>query len=265
MKEHAVQYHPTSHQDKSAVILVAHGLNVKPVAMMALVNWLTEQGADVFLIQLSGHYQEGISIQEVTMANWQQDMHNGYSIAKKAASDQGLPFYFLGYSLGALLGLSMIALKHDRPCFDKQVLLAPAMAIRNRCYLVQPFCFLGNKMFLPSFTPVSYRANDSIPLSVYKILFMEERKVLHSTNDSLNVPTVIFMDPKDELISYQKLKSLIVRNKLTNYEIILLNSDLKGRIGRYHHLILDESAMGKQNWKMVTHKMNDFLFSIAAQ
>ena len=88
-----------------AVTLVAHGLNVRPAAMQPLIDWLNSKGSDVYLVKLSGHHQEGgVSIQEVTAAIWWEEMVYGYNIAKRTASLQGLPVYFLGYSLGALLG-----------------------------------------------------------------------------------------------------------------------------------------------------------------
>ena len=197
--------------------MVAHGLNVKPLAMLPLINWLTSHGSDVYLIQLSGHHENGVNIKEVTASIWQNEMLTGYTIAKQASLDHSVPLFFLGYSLGALLGQSMIALSPESTPFDKQVLIAPATTIRRRSYLIKLLFFLGKQKMLPSFTPKEYRVNESLPLRIYQILFREERKVIKAKFNGLNIPTVIFIDPKDELISYKKLIRFKNRFGLTNY------------------------------------------------
>ena len=231
--------------------------------MGPLINWLASQGSDIYQVSLSGHHEKGASLKDVTAAVWEAEMLAGYSQAKKAAVDNGLPLYFLGYSLGALLGQSMIALKQNGACFDKQVLLAPATAIRTRSYLLTCLFFFGKHRMLPSFTPKAYRANDALPLAIYQLLFREVKKVVQSGFDNWNVPTLILIDPKDELISYSKLVRYVKRYKLTNYQILTLNNELNGRKDRYHHLILDKETMGAANWALATKAMRQFLFNVA--
>lgn len=229
--------------------------------MEPLINWLTGQGSDVFLVSLSGHHQKGINIKEVTASIWEKEMQQGYKLAKKTATVNGVPLYFLGYSLGALLGQSMIALKHHYECFEKQVLLAPAIAIRPRSYILKCLLIFGKQRMLPSFSPRPYRANDALPLAIYQLLFTEVKKVVQCGFNNWKVPTLILIDPKDELISYKKLMQYMNQYKLTNCQILALNSERKSRRGQYHHLILDEETMGTANWEMVTREMQKFLFN----
>jgi esterase/lipase len=258
---HSTLYYPTAVLNKAAITLVAHGLNVQPAAMLPLIQWLNSQGSDVFLIVLSGHYKGSISIKEVTATIWLQEMAEGYNQAKTASQEQSLPLYFLGYSLGALLGQSMIAAYQQPPAFDKQVLIAPATALRRRTQLVKMLFFLGSQFQLPSFTPKDYRYSKLLPLSIYRILFAEAQKLIQSQYAGLNIPTLIMMDPKDELISYAKLSSLINAFHLTNYQFLALDSSLKGRNSHYHHLLLNEPTMGTANWEKATSKMKAFLFT----
>lgn len=253
-------YYPAALPATLAVTLVVHGLNVKPAAMEPLITWLTHQGSAVYLVQLSGHYESGTPIKEVTPALWQEEMSAGYHKAKQATADNGVPLYFLGYSLGALLGQTMIILQQESACFDRQVLLAPATAIRTRSYLLRLLFFLGKQWMLPSFTPEAYRANKALPLHIYQCLFAEEKKLLKGMCSQLDIPTLIILDPKDELISYQKLQRLIKQYKLTQSKVLALHHHLEGRAGRYHHLILNEETMGATNWQLATNAMQQFLF-----
>jgi hypothetical protein len=191
---------------------------------------------------------------------WETDMLQGYTIAQKASIDQSLPLFFLGYSLGALLGQAMISFSQMKVHFDKQVLFAPATAIRRRAHFIKLLFILNEKLMLPSYTPKEYRANSRIPVSVYKILFNNKRNILKTSFNKLNIPTLIFIDPKDELISYKKLAEFSGRFALTNYQLVKLDSDLRARGGKYHHLIINKLTMGENNWEMVTRKMAKFLF-----
>jgi esterase/lipase len=258
--EKGIQYYPTAVK-KVAVTLVVHGLNVKPVAMEPLINWLNTMGSDVYLVKLSGHYQESVGIEEVTTSIWQEEMVGGYEAAQKSALLQGLPLYFLGYSLGALLGQNMLSLDREGVPFDKQVLLAPATAIRPRSYLVKLLFFLDKRKLLPSFTPEGYRANKALPLRVYEILFTEEERFKKRCSNHLNIPTLVILDPKDELISYSKLVQQIKQYQLTNYQVLLLTDGNQNKKGGYHHLILDEETMGPSNWERATKAMSHHLFN----
>ncbi len=103
-KLHAnLEYHPTSLPPK-AVTLVAHGLNMKPAGMLAITQWFNEQGSDVYLVKLSGHHEDSIHIKDITSTLWEEEMLHAYTIAKEASIKSGVPLFFVGYSLGALLG-----------------------------------------------------------------------------------------------------------------------------------------------------------------
>lgn len=254
-----VAYFPTS-LPKKAVTLVVHGLNVKPTAMLGLIEWFNQQGSDAYLISLMGHTEKGGKIGDVTAEQWEKNMLDGYDVANKASRESSSPLYFIGYSVGALLGQDMIQLAERKIHFEKQILIAPSTAIRSRSHVLKLLFFLSQKKTLPSYTPEAYRANERLPLKVYKIMFKKEKALYSSRFTKVNIPTLILIDPKDELISYRKLKRLKKKFSLTNHEIVTLDSDLKARGGEYHHLIINEATMGVQNWKMVTARLKDFLF-----
>jgi hypothetical protein len=268
-----IEYHPSLLPHKAAVTLVAHGLNQKPEAMLSLVKYLSSLGSDVYLVRLSGHHKDGIPITEVTSSSvWQQEMLDGYTRAERTSAESSVPLYFLGYSLGALLAQSMIALsmKHtpsikDTPSlkhtpFTKQILIAPAFAIHPRSYLVKLFFLFGKQRNLLSFSPVEYRVNDALPLFIYDILFNEEKRVIRAGFSNANIPTLVFIDRRDELISFKRLQKQISDFNLTNYRILPLKQNANERKYKFRHLIVDEPTMGKSNWEMVTSQIKSFFF-----
>src|SRR3954454_6758816 len=96
-----LEYHPTPFL-LNAVTLVAHGLNMKPAGMLAITQWLNEQGSDVYLVKLSGHHEDSIHIKNITSTQWEEEMMHAYAITKEALVKSGVPLFFVGYSLGAL-------------------------------------------------------------------------------------------------------------------------------------------------------------------
>jgi esterase/lipase len=252
-----VEYLPSSTKAK-AVSLVVHGLNVKPSAMLDIAHWLNEQGSDVYLVRLTGH-ADSTNILNVTGELWDSEMLGSYEIAKRAAVAKNLPLYFVGYSLGALLGQDMVQFSNPQVTFDKQVLIAPAIGMRNRSHLVKALFFLNNKK-LPSYTPVEVRANKGLPVKVYKILFQKEKRLYRSKFSRLNIPTLLVIDHDDELISERKLRRIIDQCDLTQYEFLTIKAG--SQVGSpYHHLIISEATMGNENWKMVTDKIKRLLFA----
>lgn len=262
--ENNIGYYPSFLPGKIASTLVAHGLNLKPEAMLPLVEWLTAKGSDVYLVKLPGHHPNSIDIKDVTGPAWESEMVAGYRKARQSSVENSVPLYFLGYSLGALLGQTMVALRMKDATFDKQVLFAPAIAMRKRSYLLKALLLLGKKRMLPSYTPEGYRANNALPLSVYEILFAEEKKVFKSRFETLKIPTLILIDPKDELISFKRLKRLKEKFGLENCRVVTVGEDAE-RSTQYHHLIINEQVTGRSSWIRITAAMENFFGFSAAK
>ncbi len=242
----------------TSVTLVVHGLNVKGTAMISYVSLLTNRQSEVYLVSLAGHYGDDVNLEEVSASLWQAEMQKGYDTARQKATELAVPLYFLGYSLGALLGQTMLLISGAH--FDRQVLLAPAIALRWHCYLVKSLFFLGPRQRLPSYSPEIYRAHPSLPLRIYQILFGEIQKLVDSQFRSLKLPSLIIMDPKDELISYKKIKGYREKYGWTQCELLTLSASLKERSTYFHHCLLDAASMGANNWELTTREIDRFLF-----
>ena len=164
----------------------------------------------------------------------------------------------MGYSLGALLGQYVMILRPANIHFKKQILIAPAIAIRLPKIIKSSVFLLNENLKIPSYTPKKYRLNNSIPTKVYKQMFEWERSISKAGFRYSNTPTLIIIDPKDELVSYSEIGKKIERYNLANYQLIVLDTDLKGRSTKYHHLIVDEATMGKRNWVEVRKRIAEF-------
>ncbi|RYY46428.1 MAG: alpha/beta fold hydrolase [Chitinophagaceae bacterium] len=258
MLENSVQYWAAAVPQKTAVTLVIPGLNVRPDAMEPMVQLLNSGGSDVYLVCLPGLQLNEGPANAADASAWQHQVKAAYRVAREAAAALSLPLYFLGYSLGALLGQSALLSPGEGARFEKQVLLAPAMALRRRCYLLKAFIQFGRPATLPSFTPKGYRVHPFLPLSFYRVLFAEEQKLWSA--GPTNRPTLVLMDPADELVSLRKLQKQVQRFGLSRYKLVLLNKR-RGLSGNYHHLILDEASMGRENWEKAKKEITAFLFA----
>ncbi|MCO6476526.1 MAG: hypothetical protein J5I94_07885 [Phaeodactylibacter sp.] len=198
------------------------------------------------------------NLRRVARGGWGKAFEEAYDKALARSQEVGVPLYFLGFSLGALVAQHAMSSSGGEVRFDKQVLLAPALALRSRSYLLKAAFFLPEHWLLPSKTPEAYRANRGTSIRAYKALFRQQKAVRKGRFRRLNIPTLVIIDPRDELISLSKLKKYIARFGLDNYRILEL--DPKGAAG-YHHLIVDERSMGPTNWDKATAAINAHLFA----
>jgi len=250
--DHKTHY-PTNHLTK-AVTVVAPGLNIRPSAMMAIIKVLNDLGSDAFLVNFSDiHPRDG------DPAAWENDFLERYDAARLVADQHKVPLHFIGYSLGALLGQYLLSSGKDNMRFDKEILLAPATAMKLPTPLKSAVSFLNGNMKIMSFAPKEYRLYDWLPAKIYKTMIRWEQSILMVGFGNLNIPTLIFIDPKDELISFKKIRKQIEQFELTNYQCIPLESNLSHRATRFHHLIIDEATMGNQNWRDFETRLATFL------
>ncbi|RYZ77701.1 MAG: hypothetical protein EOP05_00860, partial [Proteobacteria bacterium] len=91
------------------VTLVVHGLNLKPSKMQELSNQLTSMKQDVVLVTLAGNGEDEKEFGEVTRERWLHDVFEAYEAATRKAKAQGVPVQFLGFSVGGLLGVDLVA------------------------------------------------------------------------------------------------------------------------------------------------------------
>ena len=248
---------PPEQKQIRAVALITHGLNLQPDRMQPLAEVLREWGAHVYLAALSGHRGDLPEFQKVTRQRWLKDLEEAYFEAQARATQAEVPLIFLGYSLGAGLGQDLVN-ENSKVSFEKQILIAPSLGLRPQTHLVRAFSALGDDFVVPSLSYGRYHAHSGVPVCAYRALFESVRKTKASGLKRSNIPTLVLVDPKDELISIRSLENLVQQHNLNQWKIERLDSPRPRRLV-YHHLSVDSACLGSNGWSKMTQTILDFL------
>ncbi len=258
----AVRWHPR-HKDTNweGVALVIHGLNCRPEKMEAIIAKLNANGIDCLNLSLRGHGTNFSPIPDtendaarmaafkaVSYSLWKTETYTAYQIAKKKSSLYQKPLFLVGFSMGGLLGVDLLA-SNPNVSFDKMVLFAPAIAMLQRNYLIQIFSPFPN-LVIPSAGDKSYLANEGTPMAAYNALFDMLAHFENNLNPiKINIPTVVFIDEADELVSYASLQELVQNHNLDQWQIHPVKKDNPAIEVKMHHLIIDAASVGNHMWQ----------------
>ena len=248
------------------VALVIHGLNLRPERMKPIISGLNQAGIDVLNVSLRGHGSNYVSkgktgsdeqrlesFRTVTYELWSNEGYRAYQRVRQKADRKKVPVFFVGYSLGGLLGCDLLA-SHPDVSFDRMVLFAPALNVTIESYLLKALAPFPN-LVIDSLSPKSYRSNDGTPMAAYKALFEAVTHFEKNISDRLNVPTIVFIDEKDELVSCSRLNEMIVQKKLVRWETHVVQKDDDAVQNTTHHLMIDEDSTGRNTWKHIVNVM----------
>jgi hypothetical protein len=112
---------------------------------------------------------------------------------------------------------------------------------------------------LPSFSPRRYLANQGTPVAAYQAVFDTLAHFEKSPSRKINVPALVFIDPQDELISFEGLEALIRTQHLDDWELSMVIKSADDPETRIHHLIIDEASVGKGAWRRMMSRMRKHL------
>ncbi|MBW2436767.1 MAG: alpha/beta fold hydrolase [Deltaproteobacteria bacterium] len=261
----AVRWYPRQHHTNlEGVALVIHGLNCRPDKMEAIITILNANGIDCLNLSLRGHgtnfspldnmspdAARMVAFKSVSYPLWKTEAYTAYQIAKKKSTLYQKPLFLIGFSMGGLLGVDLMA-SNPNVSFDKMVLFAPAIAMLQRNYLIQIFSPFP-RLVIPSAGDKSYLANDGTPMAAYNALFdMDAHFEDHLDSWKINIPAVIFIDEEDELVSSASLQQMIQKQDLDQWQIHPVTKDETATEVDMHHLIIDAASVGNDMWqKMV--------------
>jgi esterase/lipase len=246
-----------------ATAVVVHGLNLNPDAMRDIERALYDADMDVLAVSLSGHESgadEQLRLARFRQASfpvWQQEVEQAVEHAALHAEAQQLPLFLVGFSMGGLLTTDYVN-RHPHNDVDKMVLLAPALSLRWTSYLLMPLSVLPN-FFLPSIAPDAYRANNYSPVSAYESLYEGLQQFIEQAqSEHLQLPVLVLIDPRDELVSVAGMESLLEELSLESWQLQEVNKSV-GAETVMSHLILGPHSLGEQGWEDVRNRMLDFL------
>lgn len=226
--------------------LVIHGLNLRPDKMKEIINEINLRGHDALLIRLFGHNDDLDQMKKATYATWMEQVKNGYLTVLEKNKQDGGKISFVGFSLGGLLEMDFLVTSDIH--VDQAVLFAPALKIKDAGRLVKYLRFLGSDFILPSVSPKEYRAQqDGTSIAAYLALFESADHLESGAIEKINLPTTVFINPNDELVSYSGLKSM--KEKLNQWKLIEVSTEKTELKKAYNHLIIDKESLGKDEWE----------------
>lgn len=253
-----------------AVVVVAHGLNLRAFALQPLFEPLRAAGATVVVVQFRGHALEGVADpatraawQSVRAGDWVDDLADALRHGVTLARQRHVGLTFIGYSLGALVYLFSVAIaKLDPVLIDRRVLIAPPVCIRHYCRLVLAFGVFGRRFMLPSFVPPDIRSHAETSVAAYQATFsMEATLNTESAAHRLAQPTTVLMDPKDELVSFPRLERWVRDHGLgMAWTVIPIDKGTDAR-SSIHHYMMDERSLGASGLAKVSELLHMAVFA----
>lgn len=234
-----------------SISLVVHGLNTRPTRMLPLVRFLNSQGSYVLNLSLSGH-RWGTDMNFVSPSLWKREMRTALESAKFLSLHYGVPLQFVGYSLGALVGLATLQ-EMESGFIQRAVFLAPAISLTKKTYfmrLLTPFPHFG----VPSLSPLNYRANWATSVACYNSVFSLKASLSEKSWGNLGFPALVLVDPKDELVNYKGLRQMLP----SEWRLMPIDNS-RGEARTFHHLILDPYVLGISEWTRMTGAIVQFM------
>ena len=254
-------------KEKKGVILTVHGLNNRPSVMNSLANLFTSSGLETLRGSLAGHRGSVSEAKDLTEKNWKDDFKNLYCLAHKKAKRLGLPLHINCFSLGCLLLLNFLNDLEKTPHkaeIDKIIFISPAITVKAPfIFFYQLLGFLPKDWIIPSLNLANYRFQEGTTVASYEAFFqfLDKNKSLSTTLQKTwkKIPTMIFMNPEDELLDFKKFKDFIDKNNLESWKINLINNDQATTSKVISHLLLDKKSVGAKAWSQMKEKILQFL------
>jgi esterase/lipase len=244
------------------VALVIHGLNSRPDKMKSIIAKMNDFGIDCLNVSLSGHGENYSDLnhtdsadarmetfKSVTYPLWKSEAYQAYQRVERISKLYTTPLFFVGFSMGGLLGVDLLS-SNPKVKFDKMVLFAPAIKMHKRNSLLKilsPF----PRMVIPSIADKSYLTNDGTSIAAYNALFEMYAHLENNLNPKINIPTVVFIDKHDELISFSGLQNMVQDQNLDHWKIHPVKKDKTATKIKMHHLIIDEASVGNNMWHQI--------------
>ncbi len=238
-------------QDTVAVILLIHGLNLRPSKMDSLAQFFAAKKCDVYRLALPENPK-----------NWIEKFDDGYHAALEQAEILERPLFLIGYSLGALLTLRYLV-THNYHKINKVIFIAIPLEMKWLSRLPAKFSWIMPRAWLPSLALEDYRIRGKTSLIEYRIMesirseILAVLKKLKKADAHISSPVLIISDPKDELLDIEKIKNhYALFSSLQCHEV---TNKVTQHPKKYHHLMIDEASIGHIEWQKMLNKMTSHL------
>jgi hypothetical protein len=142
------------------------------------------------------------------------------------------------------------------------ILIAPALSLRA---IIESALIL--RWFPPitlsvrNLAPQAYRRYPRTPLFWYQNVaeMYAETRVLKNSARARSIPTLLFANSRDELVSLEGLRSWITANDLSeSWKLRVIRPQTPDpRLAE--HLLIDKRALGAESWDSMEREIKDFI------
>lgn len=223
-------------------IVFFHGLNNNPQGFDPIINHFESLGFETELIILPCHGKD-----RTEAANDKEALR---IFDRSMKSLEGQDYVAVAFSHGALyLQLWMEKNLAHKP--RKQVLLAPALFIRKQAFIAKALSVLPGSLHIMSLQPKVFRRYNTLSAGEYNIL-VQGILTWQKIKPAFKIPTMVVIDPLDELVDAQKLKAEIPATQFWPRPY------LKKGLGA-HHIMFHPDYFSADEWKSFTSELDSFL------
>jgi alpha-beta hydrolase superfamily lysophospholipase len=259
-----------SRKDSAGAALVIHGLNLRPDKMESIIAVLNETGYDALNLSLNGHGTNYLpcpagdtdqarleAFKSVTSTLWKAEALAAYSQIQSRAARKKQTTILVGFSMGALLGLDLFASQPDVH-FEKLILFAPALKLHSRNHLIRLLAAFP-RLVIPSRNCPDYLANRGTPMAAYNTFFEILAHFPKQLSAKVDVPALVFIDPRDEIVSHSGLQELVDQKKWDRWQIQPVRKGAVKDPKILRHLVIDEASTGANTWQHIADSMQHHL------
>jgi pimeloyl-ACP methyl ester carboxylesterase len=227
-------------------VLLIHGLNNTLESFRPLQQKLNSLNFDCILIGLPGHGENRHECPTLELALKKFD--------ELLQPHIKCNYNVIAFSQGALyFQLWLNEHGDNRP--HKQVLLAPALSIRFFGIAEKIISALPRMSFIPSQTPKKFRKYPFLFGWEYKILFEAATEFI-ALKSKAPIPTLVLLDPKDEVIDSISLKKEMDKE---NIPLIYFSRPyLKGKRPGKHHILFHPDYFSQGDWEKMIKTIENF-------
>lgn len=231
-------------------VIIIHGLNNTLESVFPLRESLQSMGHECVLINLPGHGKSRDKTLHFDSAQREFDQ----SIKPHTTE----PYVVVAFSLGALY-LQLWLENNEAPRPLAQVLLAPALKIRHQELVHLVMGRLSPSVPLPSQTPPQLRLYPFLYVRDYDPL-LKGQSAFERLSSPFPIPSLILVDPKDEVIDVHGLKKKVDEVNLSSVVFELVERKyLKGRRPGKYHVLIHPDFFRPGDWDQFVEKMSKFL------
>lgn len=238
-------------------IIIGHGLNQRPSSMDFLASFFRSHGYHTLRLTLTGH--DTPTGEPFAASTWTNEISIAFQTMR--ARYPSLPTLYLGYSMSGLAAVQ--ALESD-PAFSpsRMVLIAPALSLRTIIESARILRWLpATTISVRNLAPQAYRRYPRTPLFWYQNVaeMYDATRTVKNPDRLRSVPTLVFANPRDELVSLEGLQSWITDNQLSDSWKMCVIRPQTADPRLAEHLLIDTRALGADAWRAMEQEILTFI------